>query len=221
LRFPPGNAPGRSPVVFRFGWHLCRLIIKTYFRGRWEGWENVPETGPFILAVNHQSFMDPPLVGVGLPRPISTLARESLFRNPVLGWLFRSVGAVPVDRDGASGKGLKTIIDRLMSGDGIILFPEGTRTTDGSIGSGRSGIGLIVLKSKAPVIPSRLFGSYEAWGRQYKFPRPRPVAVRYGAPMFFEAERAEAATASRPRVKELYQEVTDKIMAAIGRIERP
>ena len=221
LRYPPGSEAHRTPLLYTAGWRLFRLAFGTYFRRRESGSNHVPATGPFLLASNHASFMDPPLVGSSCPRPISYLARESLFRNPLFGKVLRAVGCVPVDRDGASGKGLKTILGRLLEGDGIILFPEGTRSVDGELQRGRAGVGLVVLKSTAPVIPVRVFDTHLAYGRQMAFPRPHRVAVAYGAPMWFTAERAEVQTADRARVKELYQVVADDIMRAIAALPRP
>lgn len=196
-------------------------MMTRYFGLREAGAEHLPERGPFILASNHASFMDPPLVGCACSRPISYLARETLFSNPLFGWVLRRVGSVPVDRDGASGKGLKTILGRLETGDGIILFPEGTRSSDGALQGARAGVGLVVLKGNAPVIPVRVFGTHAAFGRNHRWPRPRPVAVRFGAALDFSAQREEARGASRPRVKALYQEVADALMTAIARIECP
>ncbi|MBL9134213.1 MAG: 1-acyl-sn-glycerol-3-phosphate acyltransferase [Verrucomicrobiales bacterium] len=207
--------------MYTVGWRLSRLVFALYFRVRSAGADNVPAHGPFILASNHASFADPPLVGSECLRPISYLARETLFSNPVFGHVLRRVGCVPVDRDGASGKGLKTILERLLEGDGIILFPEGTRSTDGQLQKGRAGVGLIVLKSQAPVVPVRVFGTFEAFGRRHSVPRPRPVAVRFGPPLHFQAAREEMANASRPRIKELYQEVADQIMEAVADLPRP
>ena len=126
---------------------------------------------------------------------------------------------MPVDRDGGGAKGLKTILDRLLAGGGIILFPEGTRTQDGKLQPARSGIGLTVIKSAAPVVPVRVFGTFEAYGRNHKFPRPHRVAVKYGRPMNFEKLRAEAKTCDKARLKEIYQQVADEIMAAIAKLE--
>ena len=178
-----------------------------------------PPDGPVILASNHASFLDPPLVGSGLRRPINYLARESLFRFPGIGALLRSWNSVPVDRDGGGAAGLKAILDRLLAGGGIILFPEGTRTKDGRLLPARSGIGLVVIKSQAPVIPVRIFGTFEAYGRHVKIPRPVRVAVKYGRPMRFEKLRAEAKDCPKSRLKEIYQQIADEIMAAIARLE--
>jgi 1-acyl-sn-glycerol-3-phosphate acyltransferase len=194
-------------------------MYATYFRWRVFGAEHVPLQGGVILASNHASFLDPPLVGSGLKRDINYLARESLFRYPGIGALLRSWNSVPVDRDGGGAKGLKIILNRLLDGNGIILFPEGTRTKDGKLQPARSGIGLTVIKSTAPVVPVRVFGTFEAYGRNHKFPRPHQVTVKYGRPMNFEALRAEAKTCDKTRLKEIYQQVADEIMAAIAKLE--
>jgi len=206
-------------LSYRLGWHLFRTIYATYFRWRVFDPQNVPLHGGVILASNHASFLDPPLVGAGLRRDINYLARESLFRFPGVGALLRSWNSVPVDRDGGGARGLKAILDRLLAGGAIILFPEGTRTKDGNLQPARSGIGLTVIKSTAPVVPVRVFGTYEAYGRHIKFPRPRRIMVKYGHPMNFEKLRAEARTCDKPRLKEIYQQVADEIMAAIAKLE--
>jgi 1-acyl-sn-glycerol-3-phosphate acyltransferase len=206
-------------LSYRIAWTFFRMMYAVYFRWRVFGAENVPLQGGVILASNHASFLDPPLVGCGLKRGINYLARESLFRFPGMGALLRSWNAVPVDRDGGGAKGLKIILDRLLAGNGIILFPEGTRTQDGKLQAARSGIGLTVIKSAAPVVPVRVFGTFEAYGRHVKIPRPHRVIVKYGRPMNFEVLRAEAKTCDKPRLKEIYQQVADEIMAAIAKLE--
>src|ERR1022692_4233246 len=205
--------------VYYLGWSCFRLMYATYFRWRVFNPERVPLTGPVILASNHASFLDPPLVGSGLHRGINFLARESLFRFPGIGWLLRKWNSVPVDRDGGGAAGLRAILDRLLAGGAIILFPEGTRTLDGRLQPARSGVGLTVIKSTAPVVPVRVFGTFEAYGRHLLLPRPRRMSVKYGPPMGFEQLRAEAKVCSKGRLKEIYQQVADEIMAAIARLE--
>jgi len=206
-------------LSYRIGWSVFRVMYATYFRWRVFGAENVPVKGGVILASNHASFLDPPLVGCGLKRDINYLARESLFRFPGIGALLCSWNAVPVDRDGGGAKGLKIILDRLLNGAGIILFPEGTRTKDGQLQPARSGIGLTVIKSQAPVVPVRVFGTFEAYGRHVKIPKPQRITVKYGKPMNFEKLRAEAKSCDKARLKEIYQQVADEIMAAIAKLE--
>jgi 1-acyl-sn-glycerol-3-phosphate acyltransferase len=206
-------------LSYRIGWNLFRAMYATYFRWRVFNPERVPLTGGVILASNHASFLDPPLVGAGLRRDINYLARESLFRYPGIGALLCSWNSVPVDRDGGGASGLREILNRLLAGGAIILFPEGTRTPDGRLQAARSGIGLTVIKSDVPVIPVRTFGTFEAFGRDHKFPRPIGVAVKYGRPMKFEALRVEAKTCDKARLKKIYQEVADEIMSAIAKLE--
>jgi 1-acyl-sn-glycerol-3-phosphate acyltransferase len=207
-----------NPVYF-IGWCCFRLLYSVYFHWRVYNPERVPLKGGVILASNHASFLDPPLVGSGVHRQINYLARASLFTNPVAGWVLRKWRAIPVDRDGGGAAGLKAILDRLLDGGAIILFPEGTRTKDGKLQPARSGIGLTVIKSEALVIPVRTFGTFECYSRKLKFHLPRQLAVKYGEPMAFKKLRAEAKTCSKPRLKEIYQQIADEIMAAIAKIE--
>jgi 1-acyl-sn-glycerol-3-phosphate acyltransferase len=136
-----------------------------------------------------------------------------------MGWVLRQWQVVPVDRDGGGAAGLRAILDRLLAGGAIILFPEGTRTRDGKLQPARSGIGLTVIKSTAPVVPARVFGTFEAYGRHLLLPRPRRMSVKYGPPMVFEQLRAEAKVCSKARLKEIYQQVANEIMAAIANLE--
>ncbi len=205
-------------LSYFLGWTFFRLMYAVYFRWRVYNPERVPQKGPVVLASNHASILDPPLVGCGLKRSINFLARESLFRFPGIGALLRSWNAVPVDRDGGGARGLKAILDRLHAGGGIILFPEGTRTLDGKLQPARSGVGLTVIKSNAPVVPVRVFGTFEAYGKDIKIPRPHRVAVKYGRPMMFEALRIEAKTCSKIRLKEIYQQVANELMAEIAKL---
>lgn len=207
-----------NPVYFT-AWCIFRFFYKYYC-----GWgvynpERVPLKGPVILASNHASILDPPLIGSGIHRDINYLARESLFEKPLIGWVLRKWNSVPVDRDGGGAAGLRAILDRLLAGGGIILFPEGTRTRDGKLQPARAGIGLTVIKSEAPVVPVRVFGTLQALSRGQRWPRPHYVAVKYGKPMMFKGLRAEAKTCSKARLKEIYQQVADEIMAAIAKLE--
>ncbi len=220
-----GRSPGWDPAspeirpIYRLVWLATRMFSAAWLNWRVLGVENVPVTGPVILAANHVSFADPPVIGSALPRAISYLARDTLFDSPGLGWLIRQLNAVPVDRDGGGASGLKAILDRLHAGGGIILFPEGTRSPDGRLQSARSGVGLTVIKSEAPVVPVRLFGMFEAWPRSRALPRPGRITLKFGRPVDFSALRAEARCCPKPRLKAIYQQVTDEIMGAIDRLD--
>jgi 1-acyl-sn-glycerol-3-phosphate acyltransferase len=200
-------------------WAAVRAVGATYLRWRVYHPERAPVHGPAILAANHASFLDPLLIGGALPRELHYLARESLFRNPILNVVLRHWNCVPVDRDGGGAAGLKGILDRLRRGGAIVLFPEGTRTRDGGLQPARAGVGLAVIKSDCPVVPVRVFGTWEAFGRRHRFPRPHPVRVKFGNALLFAELRAEAKTCAKPRLKAIYQQVADEIIAAIARLE--
>jgi 1-acyl-sn-glycerol-3-phosphate acyltransferase len=207
-----------NPIYF-LGWVFFRMVFAVYFRWRVFHPERVPPEGPVILAANHASALDPPLVGAGVKRGVHMLARDTLFRFPVFGWLLRKWEAVPVDREGGGAAGLRAILHSLEEGKAILLFPEGTRTRDGKLQPARSGVGLIVVKSGAPVVPVRVFGTYEAYGRHMKIPRPHRVAIKYGEPLRFDELCVEARHCSKARLKEIYQEIADRIMETITALE--
>jgi 1-acyl-sn-glycerol-3-phosphate acyltransferase len=204
---------------YRLGWFFFRTLFATYFPTRFYNARRVPPHGPVILVANHASFIDPPLVGAGFNRLVNYLARKTLFDVPILGRMLRSWQVVPVDRDGGGGSGVKAILECLQQGRMILLFPEGTRTRTGQIGPAKSGIGLIVLRSEAPVVPARVFGTFEAYGRHLLVPRPRRLAVTYGLPLDFRELRAEARACPKARLREIYRQVADELMAAIAKLE--
>lgn len=205
-------------IIYWIGWSSFKISYALYLRYRAFNPERVPKTGSVILASNHASILDPPLVGIGLRRVTTFLARDTLFKGPV-GWLFRHWHAIPIDRDGGGPAGMRRIMAALAEGRAVLLFPEGTRTQDGQLQPARSGIGLLVIKSDAPVVPVRVWGTMAAMGRGMHFPKPKRVMVKYGEPMHFEKLRTEAKSCSKERLKEIYQQVADEIMLAIGRLE--
>jgi 1-acyl-sn-glycerol-3-phosphate acyltransferase len=204
---------------YRFSWRFMRGVFRVGFDWNVYHPERAPLSGPVILASNHASFLDPPLVGCGVDRAINFLARDTLFAVPVVGAAIRALNSVPVDRDGGGGAGLKSILDRLEKGGGILLFPEGTRTADGEPQPARAGIGLTVIKSTAPVIPVRVFGTYEVWGRRRRWPKLGKLAVKYGHPLDFAELRTEARRCSKSRLKGIYLQVAKQIMAEISKLE--
>lgn len=206
-------------LPYRIGWLGFNAFFRLYCRSRYFHPERMPREGGIIIASNHASYFDPPLVGCGVRRQINFLARDTLFDVPVVSTILRQWEVVPVDREGGGPGGLKGILDRLERGRVVVLFPEGTRSRDGRLGAARSGIGLVVIKSRAPVVPARVFGTFEAFGRHVKFPRPRRVMVKYGLPMEFKALRAEAGCCSKERLRRIYQQVAEEIMFTISRLE--
>lgn len=207
--------PQSMNLVYNIGYTLSRWVATLLLSYRTHGAEKIPSEGGVILAANHTSFFDPPLVGIASQRAMWYLARKTLLDWPVLGPIFPSLNVIPVDRDGNDRTALKAIIRLLQDGEGVVLFPEGTRSPDGRLQRGKPGIGMIIAKSLAPVVPVRVFGAYEAYPKGAKSLQPTQVHVCFGDPLYFAAE--ECAANSR----ELYQELSDRVMAAIAAIADP
>jgi 1-acyl-sn-glycerol-3-phosphate acyltransferase len=216
-----GQSPGaeRMGISYWIGWRCFRAVFSSYFRWSYYNTERVPLLGPVILACNHASYIDPPLVGATLRRPIHYMARDSLFRWRWMRELLHSWNAVPVDRDGGGAAGLRVILNVLEARGAIIIFPEGTRSPDGQLRNARSGVGLIVVRSGAQVVPVRVFNTENAYGRPHRIPRPLPVGVKFGRAIDFEQMRFEARSCSKARLKQIYQEIADSIMSAISKLE--
>ena len=176
---------------FRFARTLCRWSCRAFFRIRFEGLENIPAEGGFLLLCNHQSFLDPVLGGIVVKRPLWFVARDTLFKNPVFGRLLSSVQALPIKRGQADIRAMKAVIDKLKAGMGFLLFPEGTRSKDGRIVQIKPGFSLLCRRGNAAVVPVVIDGAFECWPRHKKRPSPGKISVTYG----------EAITAER--IKEL------------------
>ncbi len=201
-------------LSYRIGKTGFQLFFHCYFRGSVHHVEHVPRHGAFILASNHASFLDPTMVGQALRQEICFLARKSLFRNPIVGAILRSWKAIPVDRDEADVAGVRSILHALKDGDAVMLFPEGTRTRDGNLQPARPGVGFLVAKANVPVVPARIWGSFEAMGRGRKWPRPRKLHVTFGPPLRFDATGLK-----REDKQAAYQKISEDIMAAIAKLE--
>jgi 1-acyl-sn-glycerol-3-phosphate acyltransferase len=192
-----------------FGHRLSRLIGRLFFRYRVIHPERMLQTGPVILAANHQSYLDPPLAGIACDRAIYFLARRSLLRIPILGRLLPKLNVIPVDQDGRDRSALKALIRILRGGNGALVFPEGGRTLDGNLQPALPGIGLVIAKTLAPVVPMRIFGAYEAWPPHGKL-RLHPITVVVGEPIHFTLADLQ------PAGKDLYQRLSERVMDAIA-----
>jgi 1-acyl-sn-glycerol-3-phosphate acyltransferase len=142
---------------------------------RTRGRNNVPREGPALLVSNHQSYLDPLIVGSASCRRLSFLARKSLFRNPFFGWAIRELQAFPLDQEGIGIEGLRSVIKLLDAGKAVLVFPEGERTPDGKMVSLQPGIHLLVKRTQAPVVPVGMVGAFDAWPRSRPFPLPAPA----------------------------------------------
>ena len=173
----------RSRLWYDFLRYLLQLMAVLVYRIRVTGRENVPATGGVLLVSNHQSHLDPPFVGIGCPRLVNYLARQSLFRFAPFRWLITSLGVIPLDLGGKGISGLKESLRRLKRGEVLAIFPEGTRSSDGRIGRFMPGFTTLAVRSGAAILPAAIDGAYQAWPRQQTFPGGGRVRVHYGEPI--------------------------------------
>jgi 1-acyl-sn-glycerol-3-phosphate acyltransferase len=173
----------RASIMWNLTKGLCRILCSVFFDLKTYGVKTVPKTGGVLLVSNHQSYLDPVLVGVQVFRPISYLAKSELFENPVFGWFIRGLNAFPV-RQGAGDVGaVKETILRLQEGGALNIFPEGSRSEDGQLQPIEKGASLVIRRAKVPVVPVVIDGSFRAWPRGRKMFRGSPVRLLYGPPM--------------------------------------
>ncbi|WP_404422286.1 lysophospholipid acyltransferase family protein [Nibricoccus sp. IMCC34717] len=202
--------------LYGFSAYLFESLYGMCFGGEIHGLANLPRQGGFIIASNHASHLDPPVVGCRLPRQVSYFARKTLWKKGLASWWLDGVGTIPVDRDGGSDvTAIKRVLGALKASKVIILFPEGTRSPDGNLQPPKPGVGLLACRTGVPVVPARVFGSFEAFGRSGGIHLGRSIHVVYGKPMA-PAEYDHPADG-----KERYQRASERIMARIAAIELP
>ncbi|MEP7070761.1 MAG: lysophospholipid acyltransferase family protein [Verrucomicrobiota bacterium] len=196
------------------GYNLSKLIGQALFHYRVIHPERMIQTGPVILAMNHQSYLDPPLAGIASRRPIFYLARKTLLELPVLGPILPKLNVIPVDQEGSDRSALKAILRILKAGEGTLVFPEGARTLDGNLQPAQPGLGFVIAKTLAPVVPMRIFGSFEAWPRGSSRLRLHPITVVVGHPMRFSAGDVAG------KGKELYRQLSQRVMDEIAKLQK-
>jgi len=206
--------------TYHFWYTLSKIVARLFFGFRIVHRERMIEEGPVILASNHQSYFDPPLVGICSRRGVYYLARKTLLQVPLLGKLLPEINVIPVDRDGNDMSALKAVIRTVKAGNGVLLFPEGTRSPDGKLLPGKAGIGLVIAKTRAPVQPVRIFGSHEAFPKGSGKISAVPITVVVGeAIRFSDAELDPEGCGGDERA--LYQMLSDRVMAAIAELSLP
>ena len=197
------------------GYHLSRLLAKIFYGFRIIHRERVIQTGPVILATNHQSFLDPPLAGNVSDRAIFFLAKKSLMDVPILGWLLTKLNVIPVNLEGGDRSALKALIRILSAGECALVFPEGTRTPDGNLQPAQPGLGLVIAKTRAPVVPIRIFGAFDVWPIHGKLRLRGKITIVVGDPIYFSESDVEDGG------KDLYTRLSQRVMDAIAALQLP
>lgn len=185
-------------MIYWFGWFIFKVIFEIVYRREITGLNNLPKSGPYILAANHLSNIDPPLVGTCLHKQIYFIAKKELFEIPVFGWLISHTNAFPVDRGSSDIGALKNALKILSSGKILLVFPEGTRNKPGKIRKLKNGVAMLAVSANVPVVPVAIINSD-------KLSRFKKLKVKFGAPLTFNSN-------------EDYGSNTNKIMAEIERL---
>jgi 1-acyl-sn-glycerol-3-phosphate acyltransferase len=183
------------------GFFVYNLFFSIEIKGR----ENFPKRGGFIVASNHLSYLDPPTIGYVCPRKLYFFAKSSLFKIKVFSNLIKLLGAIPLERETEISLSLRKGLEILKKGEGIVIFPEGTRSKDGLMKEGKPGIGFLAIKSNAPVIPVKLEGTDKALPPDGKFIKIKKIKVIIGKSIYFE--------------KESYKKVSEEVMRKIKNLK--
>jgi len=163
-------------------WVLCVSLFRVLYRIRRVGMEHIPDTGPILFVSNHQCYLDPLLIGCcTTTRPFRSMARSTLFRNPVFAWLIDQIGAFPVERGQGDTAAIKKCIRVLKNDQALVVYPEGTRTDDGHVRPFKSGVLLLIRKARPQVVPVAIAGAHEVWPKGKSRPRlTGRIGVRFG-----------------------------------------
>lgn len=197
---------------YGFFHYLSALIHAMWFRGEVVGTENFPTAGPFLIASNHASHLDPPMVGSQISKQMRFFARKSLWDNRLLAWWLDQVETISVERDSGDIGAIKKVLQALKEDRAVVLFPEGTRSPDGHLQKAKAGVGLMACKTGVPVVPCRVYGSFAAYGKGAKIPRfGTPITIVFGAPI--PARDYDDPSAGKARYETAAQRIMDRIAA--------
>jgi len=202
----------KAPGFYRVVRFFLRQLGFAYFQLRVDGLQRIPERGPVILAGNHPNVLDGILLLIVSPRPVRFLVAEEMFFHPFLRWIFEGMGCIPVYRTKTdNGDALRAAVEALERGEVIGIFPEGTTSDLGRMRTVKRGVGLLTLRTGAPVVPFGVWGSAEAYPTGTRLPRPRPVA------MAFAPRASYGRTALDPIPSAMLQSVLDDVRTEIRR----
>lgn len=202
----------RMRPFYGFFHYLAGLIHGMWFRGEVVGTGNFPTEGPFLIASNHASHLDPPMVGCQIAKQMRFFARRSLWNNKLLAWWLDQVETIPVERDSGDIGAIKRVLQALKEDRAVVLFPEGTRSPDGRLQKAKAGVGLMACKTGVPVVPCRVYGSFAAYGKGAKVPHfGTPVTIVFGSPI--PAADYDDPAAGKARYETAAQRIMDRIAA--------
>ena len=197
---------------YRLSWLFLNFIERVLFGFSVTGRERIPRSGAVIIASNHISYCDPPVVGSGVPREVHFLAKEELFRNSVFGWLIKQYNAIPLRRSVGDVGALRKAVGLLRQGKAVLMFPEGTRSLTGRLLKPKPGVGMIALLTSTPVVPAYVRGTNRI-GKA--FLRREKLAVAFGEPVIPPDPASDTGDE-----RELYGRLTEEVMRRIASLQK-
>ena len=199
-------------MLYRIAHIMVRTLAKIFFRLRVVGGANVPKEGGVVVAANHNSYWDIPLLGCSLSRRADNIAKNELFRNRIVAFIFRRLGGFPVRRGTIDRAAIGEAVGRLKAGRLLAIYPEGTRSKDGRLLPPKPGIGMVVAQSGAKVVPAFIRGTGPA--RLF-----HPVTIVFGKPLDFK-DQVDLAEKEGRNLKEVYVTISQVVMGQIAQLER-
>ncbi len=206
-----------SGLVYGGVWILFNSFARIFFCFRVKGYENFPPTGGVIVAANHASYLDIPLLGCAIRRRVYYLGRANLFPHPWWNWILQKLGWIPLKTHRLDRKGFGMALHQLNCGFPVVIFPEGSRTKDGKLLPGRPGIGYLVAESGCQVIPTFISGTFKVLPEKAIWPKWSPVSVSFGKPIAFREDSSQGS-------KVLYEHISRVVMegiAEVGKVTPP
>lgn len=225
----PGRKPALSSLVYWFFWFVCLLVLTLVYRLRRFGMERMPRSGAVLVVANHQSHLDPPVVGMlATRRQMHFVARMGLFKFKPFGRLIAALNSVPIREEEGDIAAIREVLARLAQGHAVLIFPEGSRSPDGALHGFKGGAALLLKRSKCPVLPVAVEGAFDAFPRHRKFPRllGQRVAVMAGDPIPHDELLKDGPGAGLERLRReidaMRLELRSRLRAASnGRVPKP
>ncbi len=203
-----------SWFVYYLTHYTLRIVFWLYFRIEIVNPPRILKNQPVIIAGNHVSMLDPPLAGVSSGYRMWFLARQTLMRKTWAKWLLLALDCIPLDREGADIRSIRRVINNLKQGRSVVMFPEGTRSSDGRLQPMKAGLGFIVHKAQVPVIVTYIHGAHQAMPKGTRMIFPKKIIVEFSNPIYFNELYTQKGS------EEIYRTIADQVGTVLHILEK-